>query len=203
MSKRSGPNKDNLEETRRIFINVAREEFCQNGYPNASTSRIVLNSNMARGSLYYHFGDKNGLFRAVYEDVLLNSMTSMEQEMKKHKDPWDALMAGSKAFLELCADAHFRKIILIESQSALTYAERHALQSRTLFGKLRAVLPELMERGYFSGHTLDTIFVFILGILAEIGRSFDLDPNNVGNKSLYESAYRITMDKFRPETLCG
>lgn len=199
MSKRQGPNKENLEETRSIFLRVAREEFCKHGYPNASTSRIVAESNMARGSLYYHFGDKNGLFRAVYEDMLVESMQTLEEEMNKHLDPWDAFMAGSKTFLDLCADHAFRKIILIESQSALTYAERITLQSRTLLGKLRSVLPQLIQNGYFKGHTLDTISVFILGILAEIGRSFDLSPDNVGKKIVYETAYIDTMNKMRPD----
>lgn len=200
MSKRQGPNKENLEETRAIFLRVAREEFCKYGYPNASTSRIVTESNMARGSLYYHFGDKNGLFRAVYEDMLIQSMHTLEDEMNKHPDPWNAFIAGSGVFLDFCTDHAFRKIILIESQSALTYADRIAIQSNTLFGKLRNALPELMQNGYFKGHTLDTISVFILGILAEIGRSFDLIPDSADKKLIYQSAYVETMNKMRPNS---
>jgi AcrR family transcriptional regulator len=60
MGKKHGPNKENLEATRRIFLNIARKEFSTRGYYNASTAAIVEESGMARGSLYYHFGDKKG-----------------------------------------------------------------------------------------------------------------------------------------------
>lgn len=199
MSKRQGPNKENLEETRRIFIRVATEEFCKYGYPNASTSRIVTESNMARGSLYYHFGDKNGLFRAVYTNILEESLITVAKEMDSKSDAWDALMAGSKTFLSLCTEDNFRKIVLIESQSALSYAERITIQSETLLGKLRSVLPELMSRGYFQGHTTDTIAVFIMGILGEIGRSFDINPESREKRQVFEQAYLQTMLTMKPE----
>ena len=79
MAKKPGPNKQNLEATRRIFLNIARKEFSTQGYYNASTAHIVEESGMARGSLYYHFGDKKGLFRAVYEEL----MTEMRDAVRK------------------------------------------------------------------------------------------------------------------------
>jgi AcrR family transcriptional regulator len=196
MSKRRGPNKENLEETRLIFIEAAKKEFTEHGYTNASTNRIVEQSGMARGSLYYHFGDKNGLFRAVYEATLNDSLRLVSAHMDQQKSAWDALLIGSEIFIDLCAEKDFRKIVLIESQSALTYADRITIQQRTLLGKLQGLLPELIENGFFPGHTPMTIAVFIMGILAEIGRSFDLTDNPEQVKNLFKKAYVDTLKRF-------
>lgn len=197
MSKRPGPNKENLEETRKAFIAVAKTEFCTHGYPDASTTRIVTNSGMARGSLYYHFGDKNGLFKAVYEEAMHHAMSEINGKIDIQSNPWDALMSGSDAFLDMCMDHEFRKIILIESQSAMSYGERIMVQEQTLLGLLRNILTPLFEQGYFNGHTLETLLTFIYGILAEIGRSFDFSDNINAARSLHGLAYKMTIEKLK------
>ena len=66
MAKRPGANKDNYDETQSVFLALARLEFATYGYAKASTNRIVQQSGMARGSLYYHFKDKEDLFRSIW-----------------------------------------------------------------------------------------------------------------------------------------
>lgn len=193
MSKRRGTNKENLEETRKTFLEIAHTEFCEHGYANASTSRIVEKSGMARGSLYYHFGDKNGLFRAVYEDVMQEAMKRISARMDQKTDPWDALMEGSAAFMDLCMQPQFRKILLIESQAAMSFEERFKIQEKTLLAKLQTILPALLKRGYFPGHTGNTIAVFIFGILGEIGRAFDFSQNLEQDRQTYGQAYEKSM----------
>ena len=193
MGRRRGSNKENLEETRRIFLEIAQAEFCKAGYAEASTSRIVEKSGMARGSLYYHFGDKNGLFRAVYEETMQTGMRDVSAVMDKINDSWDAFIAGANKFLDLCMDDAFRKIVLIESQAAMSFADRFEIQQKTLLAKLRTLLPDLMQRGYFPGHTGNTIAIFIYGALGEIGRAFDFSENIQEDRKIYGHAFEQSM----------
>lgn len=193
MSKRPGPNKDNLEATRKIFMDVAKIEFCNHGYPDASTTRIVTESGMARGSLYYHFGDKNGLFKAVYEEMLEEALLYISLDMDVQKTPLDTLLSGAKAFLELCLKEDFRKIVLIQAQSAMSYEERLLVLHKTLLGKLRSTIPTLIDNGHFPGHTVDTATIFILGILGEAGRALDFSPNLEETMLEYNQAFSTTI----------
>lgn len=199
MSKRPGPNKDNLEATRKIFMDVAKIEFCNHGYPDASTTRIVTESGMARGSLYYHFGDKNGLFKAVYEEMLEEALIYISLDMDVQKTPLDTLLSGAKAFLELCLKEDFRKIVLIQSQSAMSYEERLQVLHKTLLGKLRSTIPTLIDNGHFPGHTVDTATIFILGILGEAGRALDFSPNREETMLQYNQAFSSTIRMLRNE----
>ena len=196
MSKRRGSNKENLEETRQNFIEIAQKEFTDSGYTLASTSRIVELSGMARGSLYYHFGDKNGLFKAVYEEMMQDALQKISEDMDKTPDSWDAFIAGSQKFLDLCMEKPFRKIILIESQAAMSFEERLKVQKKTLLGKLGTLLPELLEKGYFPGHNTNTVSTFLFGILGEIGRTLDFSDNVEAERAYFGKAFNASMAAF-------
>lgn len=200
MSKRPGKNKENLKETHCTFLAIAREEFAEYGYAEASTSRIVQRSGMARGSLYYHFGDKNGLFKAVYEEIMCEGLAKITFQMEGQPTTWLALHAGVQAFLDLCMDPVYRKITLMESQAAMTFLERYAIHEKTLLGKLRELLPDLMEQGYFEGHTEQTISVFIFGMLAETGRTMDSVSDIEKARQNFGQALKSTLNLMQPQT---
>lgn len=199
MSKRPGKNKNNLEETHKVFLAIARQEFTNHGYADASTSRIVQESGMARGSLYYHFGDKNGLFKAVYEEMMFEGLNVISNAIDTAPTKWDAIKNGSQAFLDLCLNEEYRKITLIEAQSAITFKERYQIHEKTILTKLRQLLPELLEKGYFSGHTEETIPIFILGMLSEIGRTMDSAQDIIATRKLFGDAFDATLKMMEPQ----
>lgn len=203
MSKRPGPNKANLEETRRVFIDIARTEFVEHGYAEASTSRIVEKSGMARGSLYYHFGDKNGIFRAVYEDMMQIAVEKLQAILNKYDDPWEAFLAGAEGYLDLCTCAEFRKIILLESQAAIPFEERFRISERTLIALLRGYLPALLSNGQFPGHTPRTFTIYVYGLLQETGRAFDFSENLEEDREIFGKAFVQTMNSMRHPVQTG
>lgn len=196
MAKKHGPNKENLEATRRIFLDIARKEFSTAGYYNASTARIVEESGMARGSLYYHFGDKKGLFGAVYEELMGEMQTSVKDRTGGIDSPWDALMAGCLEVLDLCTKRETRRII-VDVHSAITYAERLDILGRTLLLELQSMLKRCIDAGYFKGHDLQSLSIIVFGIISEGARSFEIANdvekarNDVGN------AFTMFMEKVR------
>ncbi len=173
MAKKHGPNKENLEATRRLFLNIARQEFSSKGYYHASTADIVQQSGMARGSLYYHFDDKKGLFRAVYEQLMREMQDSVRTVSDAAQTPWDAFMAASLKVLDLCTEDKTRRIV-IDVHTALTYQERLEILHHTLLDELLKLLKAVMSSGYFKGYDLGTLALMIFGMLSESSRSFEL-----------------------------
>lgn len=173
MGKKSGPNKENLEATRRIFLDIARKEFTTNGYYGASTANIVAESGMARGSLYYHFGDKKGLFKAVYGEAMEYMREEILKSSSTANNPWDAFMTACMRGLDLCMKNDIRRII-VDVHTALTYGERFEILQRTLIAELVRLLEDVIKDGYFKGHDPRTLMMMIFGIISESGRSFEL-----------------------------
>ncbi len=58
-----------MAETRANLLTTAREHFSRLGYAETSMDEIAASVNLTRGALYHHFGDKQGLFTAVVEQI--------------------------------------------------------------------------------------------------------------------------------------
>ena len=52
------------------ILRVAAERFAENGYRGTSIEDIAVGAEISRSSLFWHFGSKEGLLRAVIEDLL-------------------------------------------------------------------------------------------------------------------------------------
>jgi AcrR family transcriptional regulator len=176
MGRALGANKDNFERTRALFLDLAEKEFHTHGYANASTSRIVTASGMARGTLYYHFKDKQDLFLAVYEMVMKQVSETLSYQISKIEDPWDKLLACCRFYFDLCANPQTNKIFLTEAQTILPYDLRQAVVSKTIRPILADVMRDALLAGYFKGQNKDMLILFIFGSLSEAGRMLSASP---------------------------
>lgn len=64
-------------------IDVAKNEFLENGFQNASLRTIALKANTTTGSIYTRFGDKEGLFSAIVEPVATELLDMFRQMQEK------------------------------------------------------------------------------------------------------------------------
>lgn len=57
-------------ERRNEILDVAERLFCTNGYDNTSTNDILAEIGIARGTLYYHFKNKEDILDAMIARIL-------------------------------------------------------------------------------------------------------------------------------------
>src|SRR5262245_55141565 len=97
--------KEQAEETRRRLIAVGRRLFADPGYRAVSADTIAREASLTRGALHHHFTDKQGLFEAVYEEVLAELddavSTTGWQVAEETGEVWPAFVAGVRRFLDL------------------------------------------------------------------------------------------------------
>lgn len=196
MAKKHGPNKDNLAATRRIFLSIARKEFSEKGYYDASTADIVTASQMARGSLYYHFGDKRGLFRAAYEELMQEMQAALVKRITGITDPYEALTAGCLEILDLCTERTTRRIV-VDVHTAITYGERIEILSRTLILEVQKLLTLCVAAGHFKGHDIRPLSIVIFGMISEGARSFELAQDITSARRDVGNAFVLLMERAR------
>lgn len=196
MGKKSGSNKDSLEATRRVFLDIAHREFSTKGYYGASTADIVDESGMARGSLYYHFGDKKGLFKAVYEQAMTDMRDQVVKKTTTMPDSWDRFMTAALLMLDLCMKNEVRRLI-VDVHTALTYRERFDILQKTLLLELRNLLTGVLADGHFKGHEPNTLMMMVFGIISESGRSFELSDDVVQTRKALGDTFTLFMERAR------
>lgn len=63
-------DKKKSEAKREAILDAALEEFAERGYACARMEDIARRAGVAKGTLYLHFGDKEGLFNGLAESAL-------------------------------------------------------------------------------------------------------------------------------------
>ncbi len=110
---------ERLAATRATLLREARLIFAASGYDAAATEEIVKRANVTRGALYYHFKDKRAVFEAIVEEVAREIAGSIDDMAEPVGDPLQALIEGTRAFLDACLDPAVRRIYLIDAPAVL------------------------------------------------------------------------------------
>ena len=110
---------ERLAATRAALLREARAVFATEGYEAAGTEEIVKRAKVTRGALYHHFRDKRDLFEAVFTEVAGGIAASIDQTSAPAANPIDALIDGTRGFLDACLDPAVRRIYLIDAPSVL------------------------------------------------------------------------------------
>ena len=151
------------EATRKLLVDVARENFTQRGYAATSIDDVIHQAGVARGALYHHFPGKEALFRAVYEQVEGEVVARVLAVAAAQPSPWDAVRAGLSAFLDACLEPSFRRIVVLESVSVLQSEVMEVGIDPVELPMLRSVLEPLLGTARFADMALDALAYVALG----------------------------------------
>ena len=87
---------DNLEaDKQEAILRAAGEEFAEKGFESASINRIIRQSGMSKGSVYYYFEDKADLFATTVErsfQRIMDEIGWFSLEVLGPHEFWDALL---------------------------------------------------------------------------------------------------------------
>lgn len=151
------------EATRELLISTARDLFAAKGYADTSIEEIIHGAGVARGALYHHFNGKEALFRAVYDGVQSDALGRIVSTALAQPEPWEAVRAGLTAFLDVCLEPPFRRIVILDSVSVFQW---QAWDQRIEHGELpmlRTILAPLKDNQVLPGVGLEPLAFVTLG----------------------------------------
>jgi AcrR family transcriptional regulator len=90
-----------VDERRRQLLSVGAELFAQHAYDELSMRKIAQAAGISHALMYRYFPSKQGYFRAALEQAAeeLRARTAPDPSLP----PWEQLVAGLEAFIELVA----------------------------------------------------------------------------------------------------
>jgi len=157
------------EQTRRLLLNVARDLFTEHGYAGTATEEVVRRAGVTRGALYYHFRDKQDLFRAVVEDLEAANVRRFGEIVAAIADPWEQLHAGINAFLDACMDPAVQRILLQDAPAVFGWFAWREIDERYGLGLLQAGLKAMIDAGLIAQQPAEPLAHLLLGALSEAG----------------------------------
>lgn len=137
----------NPEANRQNIIEVATAEFSQHGLAGARVDEIASKTDCSKRLIYYYFGDKEGLYLAVLENVY-RRVRSVESELDfDHAPPEEAMrrMVGFRF------DHHFQNRDFVRLVTIENIHEARFLKQSGVIRELSAAAVERVARIYQRG----------------------------------------------------
>jgi AcrR family transcriptional regulator len=161
--------------TRDRILQAAHERFTHQGFANTAVREICEDAGVTAPVLYYHFGNKDGVFQAVVEATLnLGGFCDLlRKEVAAHPDPWDKLHTFVKIYLTAFPVETLNPGLHLGSSTQLndTSLHRFAVGLQATFGLLREILQSGIDAGTFREVDVDTAAACLLGTADSFVRS--------------------------------
>ena len=103
MSAHSGTNVTRVDSICRYrkLIETARELFVEKGYEGTSLNQLVARAGGSKSSIYAYFKNKEGLFRAVMDDMMEGLLSPLETQPEDFEDFEQRLITVASRTLEV------------------------------------------------------------------------------------------------------
>ena len=131
-------------ERRNEILDVAERLFCTNGYDNTSTNDILAEIGIARGTLYYHFKNKEDILDAMIDRILDGIIRKAENIALDESVP--VLERLTKTVLAANVDTKTGNMIL-EQVHKPQNALMHAKMQEKLLSQLVPLFVKIIEDG--------------------------------------------------------
>jgi AcrR family transcriptional regulator len=128
---------------------------------------VAAAAGLSRGALYHHFGTKEGLFRAVVEELELGLVEQVAAVAGEGGGPVEELRRGCLAFLDACLEPSVRRIVLLEAPVVLGWDAWREIDARYGLALVRAGLAGAFDELGLDAAAVDPLAHLLLGALNE------------------------------------
>jgi AcrR family transcriptional regulator len=118
---------------RAAILAAGRQVFAEAGYGATSVRDIIRRTDLASGTFYNYFPDKDAVFRALVEDTAAEARARLRAARRDARTPEDFVAGAYRAFFEF----------IVEDPDRFAFLRSNAGTLRTRFGD--AVLPAGIE----------------------------------------------------------
>jgi AcrR family transcriptional regulator len=162
----AAPTKKQVQSdaTRRRLVTVARRLFAAKGYAGTSIGDITARAKVTRGALYYHFGDKRDLFRAVFEQVE-EELVARAGAAASESPPAERVEAAVAAFLDACLDRDVQQVVILDGASVLGWETASRIDEEYSLGSIQALLQLAISEGQIADQPVAPLAQVLLGAL--------------------------------------
>jgi AcrR family transcriptional regulator len=167
------------QANRAAILDAARVVFSEAGYGAASVRDIVRRTDLAAGTFYNYFPDKEAVFRALVEDAAVRARARVREERRGARTPEDFVERGFRAYFRFVA----------EDPLTFELTRRNSGTIRTMFSEpalgagieeLRSDLEDAIAAGALPALDAELMAAAMVGAGFEIGvRMVEREPVDV------------------------
>jgi AcrR family transcriptional regulator len=174
---------------RAAILEAARQVFGELGFGAASVRDIVRRTDLAAGTFYNHFPDKESIFRALVEEIGAEARQRVREARRRAVSPAAFVEDGYRAYF------HF----IVEDPANAAFISRNSGTIRTLFedgqiplgtDELREDLEAAVARGDLPAGDVGYMAHVMMAVGLELGeRLLERDPPDVDGATRFAADF--------------
>src|SRR5437588_5850645 len=161
-----------LNRHREAILDAALKVFAEEGVASASIERIRELSGASTGSIYHHFGSKEGIAGALYLRCLVRYQHEFLDAVEPAGSARELIELGVRQHLAWVRANRLRAIFLASSREALALADAAEIQefNRPFFARVQRLFAPWIESGEIARLPFDLLEAVWLGPSQELTR---------------------------------
>jgi AcrR family transcriptional regulator len=136
-----------LPSTREQVLRTALHLFTEYGYFNTSVHDIAREAKVSIGSIYHHFKDKEGIAKALYEQLVTRMGAAFDAIEGAHKTAHDRCRAVVKLLFKMTEEEPAVMAYMLHAQHQEFMPNEMPVCSSRPFTQMRAMVRAGMETG--------------------------------------------------------
>jgi len=171
-------NKKNSDKHRRI-IEAALKVFAKHGFYNSKVSEIARAANVADGTIYLYFQNKDDILISLFEEEMSNVLQKMRQALETVDGPAAKLERFAAEHLTMLEDnQELAEIIQVELRQSSKFMKEYENQG---FHEYLNIISGIIKQGQAQGVFRDDVLPGVakrafFGALDEMSRYWVLSP---------------------------
>ena len=137
----------------RAILTTASRLFAAKGYANTATLEIAREAGVAEGTLYHHFGSKDGIFLTLFDETLDGFLSGIEELLARDRNGRETLAALSRFWYGYVSRNQERFLILqrdFPAHLTVTHLADGSPQ-RARLDRITALFSRVLARGKADG----------------------------------------------------
>jgi AcrR family transcriptional regulator len=179
-----GKRERTKQANRAAILEAASQVFVEMGYGAATVRDIVRGTDLAAGTFYNYFPDKESVFRALMEDAAVRARERVRARRLQGRTPEEFVRGGYLAYFEFMAeDPVSFELILRNAGTVRTLFDEPQLLAGT--EELRADLDEAVANGLLPRMDTEYVAAAMVGVGFEVAmrmmRREPVDPERAAD----------------------
>jgi len=157
----------NSAETRKSLLAAARNEFARHGFEGARVDRIADRANVNKAMIYYHFGSKERLYKAVVEDHIAGIGDYIEGVLRREMTIDEFVLELASFYTRLFSDREFLPIFLRELAAGGVHVREiilNTISQKRLTEKLKDYFRVEMNYGRIRKVNIEHAIISFIGM---------------------------------------
>jgi len=181
------------ENKHQKIIQAAIKVFAEKGFYNARVSEIAKEADVADGTIYLYFKNKDDILISLFEDEFGKIVENMRQELGREKDPLQKIRRFAIMHLSIISkQQHLAEVLGVEVRQSSKFMKEYINKPFIEYLNLiRSIVIEGQERGLIRRDLTPGVMKRALfGALDEMARYWVLSAKK--KHSISEAALQIS-----------